>query len=79
MPQTIGLAFYWYKNQLLLQIKFHRAGKKIMESILIPTHLNFAIEWCIFVSNLCDQKTIFELKINTFIHANIIKVGINQI
>ena len=44
---------------------------------MIPTHLNFAIEWFPFVSNLYDQKTIFELKINTFIHANIKKVETN--
>jgi len=40
---------------------------------LIPTNLSFAIEWFSFASNLHDQTTIFELKINTFIHANIIK------
>ena len=32
-----------------------------------------AIEWFSFVVNLQDQTTIFELKINSFIHANIIK------
>ncbi len=40
---------------------------------MIPTILSFAIEWFSFASNLHDQTTIFELKINTFIHANIIK------
>ena len=40
---------------------------------MIPTNLSFKIEWFSFASNLHDQKIIFQLKINTFIHANIIK------
>ena len=40
---------------------------------MIPRHLNFVIDWFSFFSNLYDQKTIFQLQINAFIHANIIK------
>ena len=44
-----------------------------MQFRLIPRHLDFVIDRFSCVSNLYDQKTIFQLQINTFIHANIIK------
>jgi hypothetical protein len=50
-----------------------------MQFTLIPTHLNFAIELFSFVFIFNDWKTIFELKKNTFTHANIIKVQINEL
>ena len=50
-----------------------------MQFALIPTHLNFAIDLLSFVFNFNDWKTIFELKKNTFTHANIIKVQINEL
>jgi len=44
---------------------------------LIPINLSFVIEWFSFVSNLYNQKTVFELKTYTFIHANTIKEKTN--
>ena len=44
-----------------------------MQFRLIPRHLDFVIDRFSCVSNLYDQKTIFQVQIDTFIHANIIK------
>ena len=41
---------------------------------LIPTYLNFAIDWFLFLSNFYARKMFFELARNTFIHTIIIKV-----